>query len=49
MSFALGVNGTASGELLVLNQGKEDLVWTLTDAAPFLTLDVTEASWIAAT
>ena len=40
ISFALGVNGSDSAELLVLNQGKEDLIWTLTDAAPYLNIDV---------
>ena len=40
MTFALEVNGSASDELLVLNQGKEDLIWTLTDAAPNLIIDV---------
>ena len=42
------VGGTANGELLVLNQGVEDLVWTLTDAAPNLGLDVSGGTLVPA-
>jgi len=40
MVIEVEVGGTASDELLVLNQGVEDLTWTLTDAAPYLGIDV---------
>jgi len=40
MAIVVAVDGTATEELLVLNQGKENLVWTLTDSPPNLTLDV---------
>ena len=40
MVIEVEVGGTASETLLVLNQGVEDLTWTLTDAAPYLGIDV---------
>jgi subtilisin family serine protease len=40
MVIEVEVGGTASETLLVLNQGVEDLIWTLTDAAPYLGIDV---------
>jgi subtilisin family serine protease len=40
LTIEVEVGGTATAELLVLNQGVEDLIWTLSDAAPYLGLDV---------
>ena len=40
VTIEVPVGGTADGELLVLNQGVEDLTWSLTDAAPYVDIDV---------
>ncbi len=48
VAIDVDVNGTATGELLVLNQGVQDLVWTLTDAAPNLAVDVSGGTLVPA-
>jgi subtilisin family serine protease len=41
VSVEVDVNGTAASELLVLNEGVEDLNWTLSDALPSVAVDNT--------